>query len=195
MAQTADRPSSGSPQITVWLRAAAEGDHKAEERLLQVLYDDLHRLARRHIRAERPAHTLQATALVHEAYVRLMRGGDFKWNDRIHFFAVASTAMRRVLVDHARRRDASKRGNGIVVLGLDDVQEPSLEHSPERVLAIDQALRALDKVEPRQARIVEMKFFGGLTEDEISVIVGVSTRTVKREWTAAKAWLYERLKR
>ena len=180
--------------ITAWLREASSGNLDAEANLLQALYHDLHRLARRHLRNERLGHTLGATALVHEAYMRLMRGQDNTWNNRVHFFATASNVMRRLLVDHARRRATVKRGEGVVAVALDDVPEPRLPHSPERLLAIDEALTELARQEPRQAQVVEMRFFAGMTDDEIAAALGISSRTVKREWAVAKVWLYAYLK-
>jgi len=179
-------------RITQLLHRAAAGDHDAEGDLLRSLYDELHRLARRHMRNERHQLTLQPTALVNEAYVRLMRGADATWTDRVHFFAAASNAMRRILVDHARRRAAAKRGNGAVV---EELQEDAgqVAHSPELVLAVDAALAGLADTAPRQARIVELRFFAGLTEDEIASLLDISSRTVKREWTKAKAFLYDQL--
>lgn len=180
--------------ITAWLRDAAAGNLDAEANLLQALYRDLHRLARRHLRNERAGHTLGATALVHEAYLRLMRGQENSWNNRVHFFATASNVMRRLLVDHARRRTAVKRGDGVIAVVLDDVPEPRLPHAPERLLAIDEALTELARKEPRQAQVVEMRFFAGMTDEEIAAALGVSSRTVKREWAVAKVWLYAYLK-
>jgi RNA polymerase sigma factor (TIGR02999 family) len=179
-------------QVTQWLRQAANGDAQAEIQLLEALYRDLHQIATRQLRQERKDHTLQPTALVHEAYVRLLRGGRVAWNDRIHFLAVASKAMRRILVDHARRRTTAKRGSGVVTVELTDVAMPT-PHSPERVLAVDRALSKLALVEPRQARIVELKFFAGLIDDEVAALLEVSPRTIKREWAAAKAFLYGEL--
>lgn len=180
--------------ITVLLRRAAAGDLHAESDLLQALYGELHRLARLHMRGERPGHTLQPTALVHEAYCRLMRGADGAWQDRQHFLNVASNVMRRVLVDYARRRATDKRGNGMFANELRDVGM-ALSHSPELILAVDAALAQLAAINARQARIVQMRFFAGLTEGEIAAVLGISSRTVKRDWNAAKAWLYERLER
>ena len=184
--------SETSGRITQLLHRAAAGDRDAEGALLQALYDELHRLARRHMRNERRQVTLQPTALVNEAYVRLMRGADASWANRVHFFAAASTAMRRILVDHARRRAAVKRGNGAVPEELHD-GAGQVAHSPETLLAIDAALAELARSAPRQARIVEMRFFAGLTEEEIAGVLDISSRTVKREWTKAKAFLYDQL--
>ena len=185
----------GPHQVTHWLRAAASGDANAEELLLKTLYRELHDMARRELRRERPAHTLQPTALLNEAYVRLMRGGKNTWNDRVHFLSVAAKVMRRILVDHARRRAAGKRGAGVTPVELKDVAALEPRHSPERVLAVDAALSELAELEPRQARIVELKFFGGLTTEEIAAFLQVSPRTIKRDWVAAKAWLYQKLER
>ena len=142
------------------------------------------------MRGERKDHTLQPTALVNEAYVRLLRGGEHDWRDRAHFLAVASTVMRRILVDHARRRAAAKRRHA------DDPSPPDVggRHTPEVILAVDDALTRLAVSNPRQARIVELRFFAGLTDDEVASVLGVSPRTVKRDWATAKAWLYERLR-
>jgi len=181
-----------SGRITQLLHRAAAGDRDAEGALLQALYDELHRLARRHMRNERRQVTLQPTALVNEAYVRLLRGADADWANRVHFLAAASTAMRRILVDHARRRAAVKRGNGAVPEELYD-GAGQVAHSPETLLAVDAALAKLAHTAPRQARIVEMRFFAGLTEEEIAGVLDISSRTVKREWTKAKAFLYDQL--
>jgi RNA polymerase sigma-70 factor (ECF subfamily) len=179
--------------ITALLKEAAGGSAAAEERLLTELYGELRRMAARHLRRERPGHTLQPTELLNEVYVRVMRARKpHLWNDRAHFFAVASTAMRRVLVDHARRRKSAKRGKGVE---LEQATETSaaVNHSPERILAIDSALTRLSGIDPRQARVVELRFFAGLTDEEIASLLGVSLRTVKRDWAAAKSWLYARL--
>jgi len=189
------RPGDAEPdphQVTHWLRQAADGDAQAEIQLLEALYRDLHQIAARQLRQERQGHTLQPTALLHEAYVRLLRGRRVAWNDRVHFLAVASKAMRRILVDHARRRATVRRGSGLITSELTDIaiQTP---HSPERLLAIDRALSKLARTEPRQARIVELKFFAGLVDDEVAALLEVSSRTVKREWAAAKAFLYGEL--
>lgn len=179
--------------ITDLLKRAAAGDATAEERLLQSLYVELRRIAAAYLRRERAGHSLQPTELVNEAYVRIMRPATPpQWQDRSHFFAIASTAMRRVLVDHARRRTSTKRQGGIKV--DDDVDAmPGVEHTPERILAIDAALTRLARIDGRQARIVELRFFSGLTEEEVAGLLGISTRTVKRDWAAAKSWLYANL--
>jgi RNA polymerase sigma-70 factor (ECF subfamily) len=181
--------------ITVLLRQAAAGDGHAEEELLRTLYLELRQLARRHMRNERRSHTLQPTALVNEAYVRLLRGHAPEWKDRAHFFAVASNVMRRILVDHARRRQTAKRGHGVEPEELRDAGDPNGSHSPDIVLAVDQALSALAESDPRKARIVELRFFSGLTEEEVAHVLGISVRTAKREWSVAKAWLYHQLNR
>jgi RNA polymerase sigma-70 factor, ECF subfamily len=187
------RASAEAVDITRLLHDASAGDQTAEERLLDVLYDDLHRIARRHMRGERTGHTLQPTALVNEAFVRLMRGAETAWQDRLHFLATASTVMRRVLVDYARRRTAAKREH--IEAGPDRADDFALDfaHDPERVLVVDQALETLARESERQAKIVELRFFAGLGNDEIAEILQVSSRTVKRDWLAAKAWLYRYL--
>jgi RNA polymerase sigma-70 factor, ECF subfamily len=182
-----------SRAITRLLDRVTSGDQQAEAELLESLYGELHRLATRHMRGERASHTLQPTALVNEAYVRLLRGAGGKWRDRMHFLAVASTVMRRVLVDHARRRTAGKRGSGAVVIEMHE-DDGAYAPSPETILAVDEALTELSVSSPRQARIVELRFFAGLTEDEIAELLGVSSRTVKRDWIVAKARLYTRLR-
>jgi RNA polymerase sigma-70 factor, ECF subfamily len=187
--------ATDSRQITNLLQRALKGDSHAEAELLQALYDQLHQLASRHMRNERPGHTLQPTALLNEAYVRLLRGADAEWRGRAHFLAGASGVMRRVLVDHARRRDAGKRGSGAPMMELREADGVQHGHDVETVLAVDQALTQLSISNARQAQIVELRFFAGLTEEEIAKILDISSRTVKREWIAAKAWLYARLGR
>lgn len=183
-----------SQPITHLLQRAASGDRDAEQELLQTLYSDLHEAARRHMRRERDGHTLQPTALVNEAYVRLLHGRRGAWRDRTHFLSAASMVMRRVLVDHARRRAANKRGSGAAAVELQEADGVEQGHSPETVLAVDQALTLLAQSNTRQARIVEMRFFAGLSEAEIAELLDLSSRTVKREWAAAKAWLYAHLR-
>jgi RNA polymerase sigma-70 factor (ECF subfamily) len=184
----------GPDRVTQLLHLAAARNAAAEEELLRILYQELHHLAGCYMRNERPNHTLQPTALVHEAYLRLLHADDARqWNNRVHFLASASTVMRHVLVDHARRRRAGKRGDGVVGEPLPADQVSAQSHTPERILAIDIALSRLAAIHPRQARVVELRFFAGMNHDEIASLLGISSRTVKREWMAAKAWLYHEL--
>lgn len=181
-------PASPQPDLTVLLRRIASGDQAAEAELLPQVYDELRRLARACFRGERTGHTLQPTALVHEAYLRLVGTRKVDWQDRQHFFAVAAQVMRRVLVDHARQRTAAKRGGGRVPAALESefvVTEAFLDTA----LIVHELLDRLKQADERQARIVEMRFFGGLNEEEIALILGVSSRTVIRDWKMAKAWM------
>jgi RNA polymerase sigma factor (TIGR02999 family) len=181
-------------QVTKLLQGWRAGDPRALDALLPLVYDELRRLAHHHLRNERPNHTLQSTALVHEAYFRLV-GQDFpEWKSRAHFFAIAAQLMRQILVDYARRQRASKRGGGICVLPLDDAV--ALPQSKDvDVLALDDALNALAELDPRQTRVVELRFFAGLSLEEISQVMGIATATVQRDWTAARAWLYREISR
>lgn len=172
--------------ITALLKDWSGGDRGALERLMQVVYSELRRLAASQLRAERPDHTLQPTALVHEAYLRLAQQRSVAWANRGHFFRIAARIMRRILVDHARRRRALKRGSEPLRLATAGV-EP-IDRAPELV-ALDAALNSLETVDPEQARIVELRFFGGLSVEEVAEATGVSTATVKREWRTARAWL------
>ena len=181
-------------QVTKLLQGWRAGDPQALDALLPLVYDELRRLAHYHLRNERPNHTLQSTALVHEAYFRLV-GQDFpEWKSRAHFFAIAAQLMRQILVDYARRQRASKRGGGICMLPLDDAA--ALPQSKDvDVLALDDALNALAELDPRQTRVVELRFFAGLSLEEISEVMGIATATVQRDWTAARAWLYREISR
>jgi RNA polymerase sigma factor (TIGR02999 family) len=156
------------------------------------VYDELRRVARRHLRHEQPGHALQATALVHEVYLRLVDVDRLTLTNRTHFFAVAAKLMRQILVDHGRRQRAGKRGGGATVLSLDEAL-PAAWTSSVDVLALDQALDALSAIDPRQCRVVELRFFAGLTIDEAATALGISPATVEREWVLAKAWLFRRL--
>lgn len=178
-------------EVTALLEAAKKGDAQAESRLIALMYRDLHARARGYMRRERPDHTLQPTALVHEAFLRLMRDSDADLRSRSHFLAAASLAMRRVLVDHARRHDAAKRPGGRLRVELIDLPEapPKLLD----ILILDEALDQLAACDAQQARVVEMIFFGGMTEEEAGLELGVSTRTVKRYWRSARAWLQVRI--
>ena len=181
-------------EITEYLRAWEQGDDTALERLLPMVYAELRAIAARHLKSERPGHTLQPTALANEAYLRLRNLGDVPWHDRSHFFAIASRIMRRILVDHARARMAHKReGSQRVQLteGLHDGQRPVMD--AEELIDLDRALDELAATEPRLSRLVELRFFGGLNIEEASALLGCSTRTAKRDWTFARAWLLHRL--
>jgi RNA polymerase sigma factor (TIGR02999 family) len=189
-----DEPS-GRPSrehITELLAAWPEHDQSAREELVSLVYDELHRLAHHYMRSERPGHTLQTTALVNEAYLRLVNVDRMQWRDRTHFVAMAATAMRRILVDHARAHARDKRGGGVMITSLADdmpVPAPDLD-----VLALDDALERLAALDPQQARVVELRYFAGLTIEEAAAVLGISTGTVKREWVVAKAWLYRELR-
>jgi RNA polymerase sigma-70 factor (ECF subfamily) len=186
---------SAGNDITTLLRAWNEGDQEALKKLTPLVYNELHRLARRYMKQERQGHSLQTTALVNEAYTRLVDYKRMHWQDRAHFFAVSAQLMRRILVDYARRHNL-KRGAG--------VQQVSLEHaaviggdentgSPLDFAALDDALNALARIDPRKVQVVEMRFFGGLSVEETAEVLKISTVTVKRDWRAAKTWLYREL--
>ncbi len=181
-----------SSQATQLVNELASGDQKAAERLFAILYDDFRKLATRYLKGERRGHTLSPTALVHEAYMKLIDQTRAHWQGKTHFFAVGAQAMRRILVDHARSRQRVKRGGGRLRIELDE----ALTLSPGRdedLLAVDEALAKLTKVDPRQATIVELRFFGGLNVAEVAEAIGVSKRTVEAEWTAVRAWLRREL--
>lgn len=183
-------PDEAGParEVTLLLHSVRDGDDRARERLASLIHAELRRIARAHLRNERPWHTLQATELAHEAYLRLTGGGSPEWRDRVHFFAVASGTMRRVLIDHARKRTAARRGGGHAIVPLDEAQSLGGEQ-PEELVALDEALARLGALDPRQERIVELRFFAGLDLDETAAVLGVSSRTVKRDWSVARAWL------
>lgn len=177
-----------SAEVSTLLSAVQSGDESALARLIPLVYDELHRLARRNLRHEQTGHTLQTTALIHEAYLRLV-SADIKWEGRVHFFAVAANIMRRILVDHARARRSDKRGGGVVLVTLDDVVVAQSQPD-EQLLALDAALEQLSAFDARKARIIELHYFGGLTYTETAEAIGVSAATVDRELRLAKAWLY-----
>lgn len=182
--------------VTKLLRSAAEGNEEAATSLFALVYDELRKLAASALRHERPDHTLQPTALVHEAYLRLAEEPAGRWKDRGHFFAVAARAMRRILVDHARGRNAQKRGGGAVPSALEGLDPPIVESRTEvDLVLLDDALENLAALDSRQARIVELRFFGGLSVEETADIVGASSRTVKRDWQSARAWLRREMAR
>ena len=178
--------------ITILLNAASSGDARAANELMPLVYAELRKRAAGLMRRERDGHTLQATALVHDAYVKLVQQQNVDWRGRTHFFALSAQAMRRILVDHARSRSRSKRGGDQIKVSLDEGKALSAENEAD-VLALDQALRALAELDPRQAQIVEMRFFGGLRCEDVAHSLGVSKRTVEGEWTMAKAWLRREL--
>ena len=179
-------------EITQWLVGWSDGDPSALEKLTPLVYRELHRLAQAYMRAERPGHTLQTTALVNEAYVRLIDADRMGWQNRAHFYGVAARLMRHILVDFARSRDQVKRGGGVEPLPLDEAWTITTDRTAELV-NLDDALTALEKLDARQSRIVELRFFGGLTEPEIAEVLKVSPRTVNSDWSLARAWLLREL--
>jgi RNA polymerase sigma factor (TIGR02999 family) len=179
-------------EVTGLLLSWRQGDAAALDRLVPLVYEELRRVARGHLRREPPGHTLQATALVHEVFLRLVDADRMTPTSRTHFFAISARLMRRILVDHARRKRADKRGGGATVISLDEVT-PAAQTSSVDVLALDEALDALSSFDARQCRVVEMRFFAGLNIPETADALGVSTATVEREWAMAKAWLHQRL--
>ena len=182
-------PPSG---VTELLRRWNLGDREAMDRLMPIVYDELRRLAAGYLKGERRDHTLQPTALVHEAYLRLVRQDRVEWQNRAHFFGIAARMMRRVLVDHARRRQAGKRDAGGFRLTLQVGEALEVSRDPE-LLELDEALVRLERLDVDQARVVELRFFGGLTVEETATVLGISTATVKREWRTARAFLRQEM--
>lgn len=170
------------------------GDKAALDALMPLVYSELRRIANRYLQAERSDHTLQSTALVHEAYVRLTNQQLPQWQNRAHFFAVAAQLMRQVLVDHARSHRASKRGGEVYKLALDDAEDQQKPIDVD-ILALDDALKSLTAMDAQQGKVVELKFFGGLSNEDTAEVLGISTSTVKRDWTTARAWLFRELNR
>jgi RNA polymerase sigma factor (TIGR02999 family) len=185
---------SPSPNVTKLLVAWGKGDQRAFDALMPEVQKELHRIAARYMAGERPGHDLQTTALINEAYLRLVDWKDIQWADRAHFFGMAANMMRRVLVDHARSRRRLKRGGEVIHVSLAEAADV---HSPERadMLALDDALRRLEQLDPRKGRIVEMRFFGGLTLEETAEALNVSVAMVRRDWTLARAFLLSELKK
>ena len=179
-------------EVTELLRRWSDGDIAARESLVPLVYDELRRLARYYLASQRSDHTLQSTAIVHEAYLRLAGRDNVHWENRGHFFAVAAQLMRRILVDHARKRNAAKRGGAQLTLLVDEAVEPSSQRELDLVV-LDDALKALAELDERQSRIVELRFFGGLSIEDTSRLLEISPATVKREWATARAWLYEEI--
>jgi RNA polymerase sigma-70 factor, ECF subfamily len=187
------RIASRRKEVAGLLLEYAQGSQEAADKLIPVVYDELKRLARVYMRHETPGHSLQTTALVHEAYLKLIRQQDVSWQGRAHFIGVAAQLMRRILIDHARGRLREKRGGEKVVVPLNEALTFSPEHS-EELMKLDEALERLSKLDSRQSRIVELRFFGGLSIEETAEFLGISPRTVKRDWTVAKAWLRSELR-
>jgi len=183
-----------SQEITRLLLAWGQGDATALERLMPLVYAELRRVARRYMNRQRPDHTLQTTALVNEAYLRLIDSSRVQWQDRAHFFAVSAQLMRRILVDFARAQGNLKRGGGAARLALEDAPEVSAERGAD-LIALDDALNALAAMNPRQSQVIELRYFGGLSEEETAEALKVSPRTVRRDWSLARAWLYRELSR
>ena len=177
-----------SSEATCILSAVSDGDRSQIDRLFELTYSDLRNLAQSHLAGDTSSNTLQPTAVVHEVFLKLVNHEEVDWRGRSHFFAIGATAMRQFLVDHARRKAADKRGAGRTRISLDERLKVSVERD-EDVLALDEALRRLAHIDDGRARIVEMRFFAGMTLEEIAAVLGVSERTVKRRWAAASSWL------
>jgi RNA polymerase sigma factor (TIGR02999 family) len=185
---------AGSKDITALLLEWGKGNHDALQELTPLVYDQLRHLAAGALRRERPGHTLQSTALVHEAYLKLIDQQRVRWQDRDHFFAIAAKIIRRILVTHARGRNAVKRGGANVVITLDESITPV--HGPDvDLVSLDEALESLARMDPQQGKIVELRFFGGLSIESTAQVLGISDSTVKREWNLARAWLKRELTR
>lgn len=182
-------PSVDSDQVTLLLERASQGERAALDELIPLVYDELRRIAARFVRKERPGQDIQVTALVNEAYLRLVGQRDVTWQNRSHFFGVAANLMRRILVDHARTAKAGERGGGVACVTLNDENVPGSSRSADNV-ALDDALARLATRDPKLAKLVELRYFGGLTTKETAEMLGVSVSTVEREWVAARAWLF-----
>jgi RNA polymerase sigma factor (TIGR02999 family) len=194
MVLEAEPLESTSHEVTQLLQSWSHGNRQAMADLLPLVYDELRRLAASYMRFESPGHTLQATALVHEAYMKLIQQREVNWKSRAHFFGISAQMIRRILVDHIRATRAQKRGSGFVALSLDEALGVSEKKSWE-IIALDDALKTLAHMDPQQAKIVELRFFAGLSIEETATVVGVSPATVKRDWVTAKAWLFRELSR
>jgi RNA polymerase sigma-70 factor, ECF subfamily len=189
-----EQPEAPGQDVTLLLRAWRAGDPQAVETLMPLVYRELHLLAARHMAAERPGHLLQSTALVNEAFLKLVQQR-VDWQNRAHFFAIAASAMRRILVDHARQAHADKRGRAVAPVPLDLAPPVAAAAGLDQVdlFSLDRALRKLEALDPQQARVVELRYFGGLTVEEAADVLDVSPTTVKREWAVARAWLVREL--
>ncbi len=189
-------PLRGTPssQVTELLARWRGGEREALDALMPLVYSELRRIAQKYLQSERAGHTLQSTALVHEAYVRMVAQDFPQWQNRAHFFAVAAQLMRQILVDHARGHRAAKRGGDVCKLALDEAgEQPQFQDLD--IVALDDALKTLAEMDPQQSRVVELKFFAGLSIEDTSEVLGVSPSTVKRDWVTARAWLYRELDR
>jgi RNA polymerase sigma factor (TIGR02999 family) len=180
-------------EITRLLRAWGSGDAAALERLTPLVYDELHRLAHRYMRREKSGNSLQTTALVNEAYLKLVDLNQVSWHDRTHFFAISANLMRRILVDSARARATGKRGGEVVRMEINESIDAS-PMRPDQLIRLDDALEALARLDPRKAKVVELRFFGGLTAEETAEVLKVSAKSVKRDWSFSRAWLMAELK-
>ena len=182
------------PNLTAMLRDWSDGDKQAQDKLFQAVYSELHRQAARYLRHERPGLTLQTTDLIHEAYLRLIDQQRVEWQNRLHFYAIAAQLMRRILVDHARQHQAAKRGGSDIRSPLEDAMGVSAGRNLD-IVALDEALTRLAAIDPQQSRVVELRFFSGLSVEETAKVLDLSERTIKRDWQVAKAWLRRELSR
>ena len=184
--------SSDRPGVTRLLEAWSQGDESALEKVMPLVYDELHRMARRFMSRQKPGHTLQATALINEAFIKLVGQEEKRWTNRTHFFAVAAQAMRHILVDYARSKQSTKRAGSEQRVEFDEALSVSTDRASE-IVALDEALVELARVDPRKARVVELRYFGGLSVEETARVLDISTVTVLRDWSLAKAWLHRQL--
>jgi RNA polymerase sigma factor (TIGR02999 family) len=194
--QVLENTNNNSHEVTQLLVSWGDGDEAALDKLFPLIYEALRKQARSFLRREHEGHTLQTTALVHEAYLKLIDQNNVRWQNRAHFFAIAAQAMRRILLDYARRSVADKRGGRAQKISLDDDENASenISHSPDaNLIALDESLKELEKVDKQQSRIVELRYFGGLTVEETAEVLQLSPRTIAREWAMARAWLYRNL--
>jgi RNA polymerase sigma factor (TIGR02999 family) len=182
-------PTPSPPEVTQLLADWGKGDRSALDKLFPLVHSELRRIAQRQMSQERPGHTLQATALVNEAYLKLAGQQGFDWQNRAHFFAVCAQVMRHILIDHARAHARDKRGGGAIQVSLDEALVVA-EDQAAHFIALDEALRVLERLDPQKGKIVELRYFGGLSIEEAATVLNVSPRTVRREWQRAKAWLY-----
>ena len=187
-------PSRSLHEITQLLAEWSDGNQTALDKLYPLVYDELHRMARRYMKREQKGHTLQTTALINEAYVRLVDQKHVHWANRAHFFAISAQIMRRILIDHARRHAYAKRGGGAEKISLDETAIVAKERAPD-LLVLDEALNRLAEIDPRRGQVVELRYFGGLNNEEIAGVLKISENTVTRDWNMARAWLYQELSR